>query len=70
MSNVVIDKMITFHDGNMAMVSNMKIIGQYLLVYFSHFVGLGCYVFNFVRLVCFCFPNYWISFAMFPRMLD
>jgi hypothetical protein len=37
-------KVITSHDGNMPMVSNMQIIGQYLLSYVSHFVGLGCYV--------------------------
>lgn len=30
-SNVVVDKVIAFHDGNMAMVSNMHIIKQDLL---------------------------------------
>jgi hypothetical protein len=42
--DVVADKVIGSHDGNMAMVSNIQIIGQDLLCYVSHFVALGCYV--------------------------
>jgi hypothetical protein len=46
--DVVANNVIASHDGNMAMVSNMQIIGQDLLGYVFHFVGLGCYVSNFV----------------------
>jgi len=55
-SNVVVDKVIASHDGNMAMVSNMHIIGQDLL---------GCYVSQFVGLVSLCFPECWISLTSY-----
>jgi hypothetical protein len=45
----------------MVVVSNMKIMGQYLLVYFSHFVGLVCFVSQTTALVLLCFLECWIS---------
>jgi hypothetical protein len=69
------NKVITFHDSNMAMASNMQIIREDLLSYVSHFVGLGCYFFNFVRLICYisqiiglillCFLECWISLTKY-----
>jgi hypothetical protein len=54
---------IASHDGNMAMVSNMQIIGQDLLGYVFHFVGLGCYVSNFVWLVLSWARIFWDTFG-------